>query len=90
MILTPIRTFSPIVKESLNDMGKQAFDDELHFSEDAMEEYAMGRFSAEDAAQFDQHLLACPDCRRELKEVQDYIRLMKGAGSEANKEDREF
>ncbi len=52
-----------------------------HPLEDTLEEYAFGRLAEKDAAPFEEHLLLCVACQDRLREMDEYIRLMKTAVS---------
>jgi hypothetical protein len=50
-----------------------------HPDDDAFENYAFDRLSANDLAAFEEHLLICENCQRRLERTDEYIRLMKAA-----------
>src|SRR5579863_2885618 len=50
-----------------------------HLSEETLEEYAFNRLSEAEAEPLEEHLLVCGACQEKLREVDDYIRLMKRA-----------
>lgn len=50
-----------------------------HIPDDLLEEYALGRVPARDSAPLDEHLLICPTCQYNLKEIDEYILVMKAA-----------
>ena len=52
---------------------------ELHLSEQAMENYAMGKVSNADCTPIEEHLLVCPICQLRLESLDEYIRIIKAA-----------
>lgn len=50
-----------------------------HLPEGLLEEYAFNRLGEEKLARVEEHLLVCPACQDKLREVDEYIRLMKRA-----------
>lgn len=55
---------------------------DIHYSEDELEEYALGRLNDADVAVIEAHLLICEECRASLTRVQAFIRLMKAIVAE--------
>jgi anti-sigma factor RsiW len=51
----------------------------LHISEDALENYALGRLPEPDCAPLDEHLLICPPCQARLEQIDEYVRVMQAA-----------
>jgi anti-sigma factor RsiW len=52
-----------------------------HISEEAIEEYAMGRLSAYRSRLLEAHLARCAECRDRLSVKIEIIRSMKAAGA---------
>lgn len=52
-----------------------------HPDEDVFEAYAFERLSEENLAEFEEHLLICPQCQDTLEQTEAYIRFMKAATS---------
>lgn len=52
-----------------------------HASEEAIEEYAMGRLSACRSRRLEDHLASCAECRDRLAVEIEIIRSMKAAGA---------
>jgi anti-sigma factor RsiW len=50
-----------------------------HFSQDALELYALGLLSDHGCATLEEHLLVCPRCQTHLEAVDTYIRLVRSA-----------
>jgi hypothetical protein len=50
-----------------------------HIPEDLLERYAMGRLSYQDCDRLHRHLLHCPCCQILLKQVDEYVKVMKAA-----------
>ena len=50
-----------------------------HPHEDAFEKYAFDRLSSQEAADFEEHLLICEQCRSTLTQTDEFIRLMKAS-----------
>lgn len=51
------------------------------FSDDMVEEYAMGMQSEEDCTYLEQHLLICSTCQDRLAEMDEYIKAAKAAAA---------
>ncbi len=54
----------------------------FHLSEEILEEYAFGRMSEPALGQVEEHLLVCEPCQDALRDVDEYILLMKTACSQ--------
>ena len=52
---------------------------ELHYPDDVLERYAMGKLSALDYVPLEQHLLICTACQTKLLAVEDYILIARAA-----------
>jgi anti-sigma factor RsiW len=50
-----------------------------HFSQDALELYALGMLSAQCCATLEEHLLICPRCQTHLEAADRYISLVRSA-----------
>jgi anti-sigma factor RsiW len=50
-----------------------------HYSEEAWENYAMGKLSEQDSASLEEHLLVCPACQDLLANVDEYLEIAKAA-----------
>jgi hypothetical protein len=50
-----------------------------HVSEEVLETYAMGKFSEEDCAPLEEHLLLCCLCQRRLEQTDEYLRVIQAA-----------
>jgi len=61
---------------------------DVHPDADALEEYAFGRLSGADLEDSEEHLLICQRCQEDLKEVDEYILLMKRAARKLASETR--
>ncbi|MBM3793625.1 MAG: zf-HC2 domain-containing protein [Acidobacteria bacterium] len=51
----------------------------IHFDEDVIEAYAMGRLDPESAAGFEEHLLICPVCQSRLECTDNFVRAFRTA-----------
>ena len=45
-----------------------------HLSQDLIERYAMGKLSEQDEGPVEEHLLLCESCRRQVEEMDDFLR----------------
>jgi hypothetical protein len=54
-----------------------------HFTEQILEEYALGMQSEEVCTPLEEHLLICPACQDQLAEADEYIRIVKAASGAA-------
>jgi hypothetical protein len=52
---------------------------ELHYPDDVLERYAMGKLSSLDYVPLEEHLLICTDCQTNLLAVEDYILIARAA-----------
>ena len=52
---------------------------ELHFPDDVLERYAMGRLSGVDSVPLEEHLLICTACQTNLLAVEEYILVVRVA-----------
>ena len=52
---------------------------ELHYPDDVLERYAMGKLSALDYVPLEEHLLICTSCQTNLLAVEDYIQIARAA-----------
>jgi hypothetical protein len=59
-----------------------------HFSEEILEEYALGMQSEEDCTPLEEHLLICPACQDLLAEADEYIGIVKAATGAAGTQRR--
>ena len=59
-----------------------------HISEELLEQYAFRRLTEQESAPVEEHLLICPTCQDRLKEVDDYIQVMKLAASQQPRKSR--
>lgn len=50
-----------------------------HIPEDLLEEYALGKVPDPNCTPVDEHLLICPACQNSLEEIDEYVRVMRGA-----------
>jgi hypothetical protein len=57
-----------------------------HPAEDTLEEYAFNRLAEEEAAPLEEHLLVCSICQDRLAASDEYIRLMKAAADQLQKD----
>ena len=53
-----------------------------HANDEQMEKYSMGSMSADETADFEEHLLICPGCQERLSETDAYIASVRTAGSQ--------
>jgi anti-sigma factor RsiW len=51
----------------------------FHISEDALEEYALGRLPSAHCEPLDEHLLVCPACQNALEVIDDYVNVIRAA-----------
>lgn len=51
----------------------------FHIPEDLLEKYAMGRLSRSDHSRLHRHLRLCSSCQVHLKQIVEYVRVMKAA-----------
>jgi len=68
-------------------------DRESHASDETLESYAMGSLGGPVLAEVEEHLLACPHCQEQLKEIDSYVGAMRNAAAGLELEDqsrREF
>jgi hypothetical protein len=52
---------------------------ELHYPDDVLERYAMGKLSALDYVPLEEHLLICTACQTNLLAVEDYVKIARAA-----------
>ena len=52
---------------------------ELHYPDDALERYAMGKLSGVDSISLEEHLLVCTACQTSLLAVEEYILVFRAA-----------
>src|ERR1700676_5278879 len=52
---------------------------ELHYPDDVLERYAMGRLSSLECVPLDEHLLICTACQTNLLAVEEYILVARAA-----------
>ncbi len=50
-----------------------------HFSQDALELYALGVLSEHGCSDVEEHLLICPQCQTQLEAADEYIRVVRTA-----------
>jgi len=48
-----------------------------HASENALEEYALGRLLEPELASLEEHLLLCDECRERLRAVDEFIQMLR-------------
>jgi anti-sigma factor RsiW len=48
-----------------------------HFSQDEWENYALCKFSGEECAPLEEHLLICPACQDMLAELDEYVEVLR-------------
>lgn len=53
--------------------------DRGHCSDEAIEQYSLGRLSAAEAEKFEEHLLICPACQERLEREDEFTRSMRAA-----------
>jgi hypothetical protein len=58
-----------------------------HASEEFLERYAMGTLTEPALAGLEEHLLVCPHCQEQLKEIDGYIAAMRSAAGGLEQED---
>jgi hypothetical protein len=52
---------------------------ELHYPEDVLERYAMGKLSGVDYVPLEEHLLICTACQTDLLALEEYILVARAA-----------
>ena len=52
-----------------------------HFSEQVLEDYALGMLSEENCAALEEHLLICPLCQDLLADADEYVQAAKAAAA---------
>ena len=52
---------------------------ELHYPDDILERYAMGRLSTLECVPLEEHLLICRACQTKLLAVEEYIAVVRAA-----------
>lgn len=60
-----------------------------HIEPDVLELYVLGRLSEKEAAQIEEHLLVCEDCRDRLSEEDEVIEIIKQFLLKARKQSEE-
>ena len=50
-----------------------------HFSQDALELYALGMVSGHGCSDVEEHLLICPQCQAQLETADEYISVVRSA-----------
>ena len=56
-------------------------DRENHASDETLESYAMGSLEGPVLAEVEEHLLVCPHCQEQLKEIDSYVGAMRNAAA---------
>lgn len=62
-------------------------DRERHASEETLESYAMGSLGGPALAEVEEHLLVCPHCQEQLKEIDGYVAAMRNAAAGLERKD---
>jgi anti-sigma factor RsiW len=56
-------------------------DRQSHASDETLESYAMGSLAGPALAEVEEHLLVCPHCQEQLKDVDSYVTAMRSAAA---------
>jgi anti-sigma factor RsiW len=56
-------------------------DRQSHASDETLESYAMGSLEGPALAEVEEHLLVCPHCQEQLKEIDSYVAAMRNAAA---------
>ena len=60
-----------------------ALHDDPHAPDDLLERYSMGRLAGTELEQFEEHLLVCPHCQKNLAFTDAYVQGMRDAAAES-------
>jgi len=63
------------------DGAVMQLDRESHASDETLESYAMGSLGGPVLAEVEEHLLVCPHCQEQLKEIDSYVGAMRSAAA---------
>ena len=61
---------------------------DAHLSDETTEQYSLGKTSARNAAEIEEHLLICETCRRAVAASDGYVAAMRAAAVKIRKAER--